>query len=257
MSFEGKIVIVSGAASGIGAATALEFAKLKASLVLVDRDNKGLLVTKSKCTDAGSPDVLELVVELRDLEQVKGIVKQTISHFGKLNVLCNVAGVLKSRSLENETPERYSELFDINTRHVFFLTQAAMPYLESSKGCIVNVSSINSTGQFPRSLAYSMTKSAIDQLTKTLAIEYAPRGVRVNAVNPGETSTNLLLNNYNQDPNKVKEHYNKCNDQLPMKSVCMPEDIANAIVFLSSVKARMITGQCLKVDGAESMCNNN
>lgn len=167
MSFTDKVVIVTGASSGVGAGAAAHFSKLGAKVVITGRNEDNLKETGSKCEG----EFLSIVADLNvEADRVK-IINETISKFGKLDVLVNNAGLGEAGTILTTTLEQYDKVMNTNVRSVFHLTQLATPHLIKTKGNIVNISSVAGPRQFPNLLSYCMSKAAIDQFTKCVALE--------------------------------------------------------------------------------------
>lgn len=245
-----KVTLITGASSGIGAATAILFSKLGAKLSLNGRNKDNLENVCKKCEEVSSSKYKPFLVigDLTKESDVKKLVEDTINKFGKLDILINNAGIIEFGTIENTSLEQYDRMFDINVRSIYHLTILATPYLVKSKGCVVNVSSVNGLRSFPGVLAYCMSKSAVDQFTRCVAIELAAKGVRVNAVNPGVTITELQKRGgLSEDAyNKFLEH-SKTTHALGRPG--NPEEVANAIAFLASDQASFMTGVTVPVDG--------
>jgi len=248
----GKVALITGASSGIGAATAKLFSKLGATVALTGRDEANLNKVGEQCTAGKKPLIIagDLVKEA----DTKRIMETTISHFGSLNVLVNCAGILELGNIENTTLEQYDRVFNINVRSMYHLTMLAVPHLVKTKGNIVNVSSVNGLRSFPNVLAYNMSKSAVDQFTRCVALELAPKQVRVNGVNPGVTITELQKRGgLNEEAYAKFLEHSKNTHALGRPGE--PEEVASAIVFLASDAASFITGATLPVDGGRhAMC---
>lgn len=190
--FVDKVILITGASSGIGAGTAEFLASKGAWLVLVGRNVENLKNVAAKCTPThGAPEPLQIIADVTDETDAKRIIDTTIEKFQKLNVLVNNAGILKRGTIENSTLADYDTVMNVNVRSIFHLTQLATPHLIATKGNIVNVSSVNGIRSFAGVLAYNMSKAALDQFTQCVALELADRGVRVNSVNPGVIVTNI------------------------------------------------------------------
>ncbi|GFS62552.1 3-oxoacyl-[acyl-carrier-protein] reductase FabG [Nephila pilipes] len=189
----GKVALITGASSGIGAGTAELFASQGCNLILTGRNSENLDKVVESCKKAGPKDVeiLKVIGDLTKEDDVKRIIEFTIDNFGKLDILVNNAGILLNGSVENCSLDTYDEVMNVNVRSVFLLTQLAIPHLKKNKGNIINVSSIAGLRSFPGIAAYCMSKAAIDQLTRCLALELAGDKVRVNAVNPGVIITEV------------------------------------------------------------------
>lgn len=167
MSFADKVVIVTGASSGIGAGAAIHLSKLGAKVVITGRNEENLKETAAKCQG----EILSIVADVNsELDRVK-IIDETVKKFGKIDVLVNNAGLGEAGNILTTTMEQYDKVMNTNVRSVFHLTQLATPHLIKTKGNIVNISSVAGPRQFPNILAYCMSKAAIDQFTKCVALE--------------------------------------------------------------------------------------
>lgn len=192
MGFSGKVVLITGASSGIGSGTAVYLAKLGASLVLTGRNAVNLNQTAMNCVrPAGVPEPLQIVSDITNEADVIRIVEETIRHFGRIDVLVNNAGVLQPGTIETATLQQYENVMNTNLRSVYHLTMLATPHLIKVKGNIVNVSSVNGIRACAGVLTYNVSKAGLDQLTRCTALELAAKGVRVNSVNPGLFRTDI------------------------------------------------------------------
>lgn len=254
MSLENKVVMVAGGSSGIGAGTAKHLATLKCRLALIGRNQSSLEEVAKVCKENGSPHVLVLVKDLADSNACKSAVEETVAHFQGLDVMINSAGILMNGSTETLSLEDYDKCMNINTRSAFVLTQASLPHLLKSKGNIVHVSSVTGIRAFPNVVAYNMSKAALDQLTRTCALEVASRGVRVNAVNPGVIVTEVHKRGGMND--KAYEAFLEHSKTThAMERVGTVDEVAKTIAFLASDDSSFITGQTLAIDGGRSvMC---
>lgn len=246
MSFEGKTILITGASAGIGAALADYFAKQGALLALVARNPEKCEKVLEKIKEAGIET--EPLVILADVSvDAERIISKTIEKYGRLDILINNAGYGNHATIETLKIDDFDSMFATNVRGVVELTQLAVPHLIESKGNVVNVSSVVSTHSFKNFLIYSMTKAALDQFTKCVALELSKYGIRVNSVNPGFIDTDF----HGVDRNS--EEYNalvEANNQIhPLGRVGKTEEVVNAIAFLASEKASFVTGEILLVDG--------
>lgn len=182
MSFVGKVALITGASSGIGAATAVRLAKQGASLALAGRNVASLTELAKKLDDKKHLIVAGDVTNESDTVE---IVNKTIERYGKLNVLVNSAGIIATGTIETTTLEQYDHVMNTNVRSIYHLAMLTVPHLIQTQGSIVNVSSVNGIRSFPGVLAYNLSKAAVDQLTRCVALELAAKNVRVNSVNPG------------------------------------------------------------------------
>jgi len=257
MAFCGKVVLVTGASSGIGAATARLLAGRGALLALAGRNTDSLQRTADQCVATeGASDAWPLTVagELTDEADAARLVERAAAEHGQLDVLVNCAGVLELGDWQTATLEQYDRIMAINTRGALQLSLLAAPHLVQTRGNIVNVSSVNGLRAFPGLLAYNMSKAAVDQLTRCLALELAPQQVRVNAVNPGVTVTELQKRG-GLDAAAYEAFLERSRSTHALGRPGQPEEAAAAIAFLASEEASFITGATLPVDGGRhAMC---
>lgn len=252
MSFSGKVVLITGASSGIGAATAVHLSKLGALLSLSGRKVENLNAVAAQCGGTKSSFVVAGdVTNERDNER---LIAETIKKYGKLDVLINNAGVLESGTIETTSLDQFDRVMNTNIRSIYHLTMLAVPHLIASGGNIVNVSSVNGIRSFPGVLAYNISKTAVDQFTRCVALELAAKHVRCNSVNPGVTVTNLHRNGGMNEETYAKflEHSKNTHALGRPGQV---DELAEAIAFLASDAASFITGANLPVDGGRhAMC---
>lgn len=248
MDFNDKVVLITGASSGIGAATAIYLSKLSAKLALVGRNEKNLKRIALYCEKSKGIKPIAITADLTSDVDAERVVNETIEHFGTLNVLLNNAGIIAMGGIKNSTMDSYDKVMATNMRSVYQITMLAVPHLIKSKGCIVNTSCIASTKPSTMALAYNTSKAALDQFTKCVALELAADGVRVNSVNPGFVKTNLLKDIGLNEEQLVHFGQNVVGN-MPLKRPVEADDVASLIAFLASDKARSITGTHHVVDG--------
>jgi NAD(P)-dependent dehydrogenase (short-subunit alcohol dehydrogenase family) len=180
------------------------------------------------------------------------IVEAAVSAFGGITTIVNAAGIIANGSIEHTSDAAWDEMLDINLRAPFRLMRAAIPHLKRSKGSIVNVSSVTGLRAFPGVLAYCVSKAGMDQLTRCAALEMAPHGVRVNAVNPGVTISNL-----HRRSGMTEEAYGaflqRSKDTHPLGRAGQPDEIADLIWFLASDQSGWITGETISIDGGRHL----
>ncbi|EWY36466.1 3-oxoacyl-ACP reductase [Skermanella stibiiresistens SB22] len=245
--FKGKTVIVTGAGSGMGAATALLFSAEGAAVVLAGR-TEGKLRNVAK--DMPSDRTLVHVTDVSDQTSVEGLIAAAVERFGRLDVLVNNAGVAPTGSITETPVEDWHAVMAIDVNGVFYGCRAAVPHLIETKGSIVNVSSVSGLGGDWNMSFYNAAKGAVTNFTRSLALELGSKGVRVNAVNPSLTVTDLTA-----DMKDDAELMAKFKERIALGRAAEPEDIAPVIVFLASDDARFITGVNLPVDGGLSASN--
>ncbi|VDO85936.1 unnamed protein product [Haemonchus placei] len=236
------VAIITGASSGIGRAAALLFAKNKYQLSLTGRNETALKEVAKECVGQGisENDVIISATDLAADNAPKTIVDNTIRKFEKIDSLVNSAGILRAGEVLNSDISVYDELFNVNVRCLVRLTREALPHIIKSKGTVVNVSSINGPCPFPGVTYYCMSKSAVDQFTKCLALEMAPHGVRVNAVKYVAVFVHIFP--IFLERSKTTHALGRPGD---------PKEVAEAILFLASERSSFTTGELLRVDAFE------
>ena len=244
MEFEGKIVLVTGATGGIGMATARKFAAAGAQVAATGR-------RADKLTALNVPSIRTYVADLVNPAETEGLVGQVLKDFGGVDILVNSAGIIASGTIEDTSLANYDAMMNTNVRSLFHLTQLTLPSIISRKGNIVNVSSVTGLRSFPGVLAYCISKAAVDQLTRCAALELAPKGVRVNAVNPGVVRSNLQKTGGMTD--EVYSGFLKRSQTThPLGRIGEPEEIADLILYLASPKAAWISGATYSIDGGRA-----
>uniref|UniRef100_A0A2A4JIX4 Ketoreductase domain-containing protein n=1 Tax=Heliothis virescens TaxID=7102 RepID=A0A2A4JIX4_HELVI len=238
MSFQNKVVLVTGSSSGIGAAIAIKFAEEGAKVAIVGRNQEKLNNVAKKC---GKP--LVLVADVTKEEDAKRIVDETVKVFGKLDVLVNNAGIGGSSSIKADNAiETFDKVMNTNLRAPVYLTHLAVPHLVKTKGNIINISSVAAMKILSADLfAYSTSKAALDHFSRAVALELAPSGVRVNTVNPGPVKTDII-ENMGASEKAQEAAYKHMEDMTALKRVSDPEEIGDLVLFLASDKAKAITG---------------
>jgi NAD(P)-dependent dehydrogenase (short-subunit alcohol dehydrogenase family) len=244
----GKVAVVTGAGRGIGQAIAVRFAAEGATVVAANRSvDQGDAIVEAIRAAGGEGAFVR--TDIRAPEDCARLVAETEERYGRIDVLCNNAGVGLLRTVVETTLDEYAYLMDTNVRGAFLLCKHAIPgMVERGAGAIVNMASVASFVGFERDAAYCASKGALLMLTRQLALEYARAGVRVNAICPGFVDTPELRHYCEQqaDPDAALA---ACNDAHPMGRVGRSEEIAAAAVFLASDDASFVTGASLVVDG--------
>ncbi|GAB4329151.1 MAG: 3-oxoacyl-[acyl-carrier-protein] reductase [Calditrichia bacterium] len=246
ITLKGKTAIITGATSGIGEATARRFAEMECRLFLTGRNSEKLKELKEELEK--KTDTAFLAGDITNTHFREKLIEAAVKKYGQLDILVNAAGIIATGTIENTSLEDFDYMMDINLRSVFHLIQLAIPYLEKRSGNIVNVSSVTGVRAFPGILAYCVSKAGVDQLTHAAALELAPKGIRINAVNPGVVVTNLHKAGGMNDEayQKFLEHSKTTH---PLGRVGKPEEIADLIAFLASDNAGWITGVSYSIDG--------
>ncbi|KYG66428.1 3-oxoacyl-ACP reductase [Bdellovibrio bacteriovorus] len=244
---KGRVVIVTGAGSGIGEATAKRFLKEGAKVAVCDKDFGKL---KKAFADYPPDSILLAETDVSREGLVESFVKQVMQKFDHIDVLVNNAGIYYEGTISETPTEQWRKVMDTDVDGVFYMSRACLPYLKKSKGNIINISSLSGLGGDPEAAAYNAAKGAITNLTRAMAIDHGKEGVRVNAICPTFTKTDLTADMF-----KDKELVKDMVDRIPMGRYGMPEDIASAVYLLASEDAHFITGVNLPVDGGAHASN--
>jgi meso-butanediol dehydrogenase/(S,S)-butanediol dehydrogenase/diacetyl reductase len=242
--FTNKVVIVTGAASGMGRASALRFGREGAKVWCADVNAEGVTETAAMINDAGGT-ARDSHFDVTDISQCQALVANVVEHFGGLDVLCNIAGLGGTTAVSEETEQHWKLTMDVNINGPFFLSQAALPHLLECKGNIVNISSTAGLIGQAYMASYCASKHALIGLTKSMAVEFGRKGLRINAICPGGTNT-AFLQGFDLPEN--------CEVDLLMRASLLPEyaeaeDIANMVCFVASSEATFVNGAILSVDG--------
>jgi len=246
--FANKVLLVTGASSGIGKATAMLCSKRGAQVAIVARRETELRSVAA----AMNPEMVEVIpADLRLEPDRQRVINTTLQRFGGIDVLVNAAGTIGFGSIENTTLDDWDKMLDINLRSLFRLTQLALPFIIERKGNIVNLSSVTGIRAFPGVLSYCVSKAGVDQLTHCAALELGPKGVRVNAVNPGVVVTNLHRAS-GMDEAAYQKFLEHSKTTHPIGRVGTAEEVAELILFLASDRAGWITGASFSIDGGRA-----
>jgi NAD(P)-dependent dehydrogenase (short-subunit alcohol dehydrogenase family) len=244
-----QCVLITGASSGIGKAAAERFAKAGATVALLARRGEQL---QALARTLPSGKALAIPVDLTNAQQVERAVTQAIERLGGLDVVVNAAGNLRAGSIETTTLEEWDATMSLNLRAMFQVMRLAVPHLKATRGNIVNVSSVNGMRSFAGVLAYNVSKAGVDHLTRCVALELAPYGVRVNAVNPGVTLTSL-----HRAGGMAEDAYaaflERSKTTHPLGRVGNATEVAELIFFLASENAGWITGATVSIDGGRHL----
>jgi NAD(P)-dependent dehydrogenase (short-subunit alcohol dehydrogenase family) len=250
-AFANKVAIVTGASSGIGRAAALALASAGASVAAVARDGSALERVVADCAHQGAATIA-IVSDLTSPSGPDDVVRATVSRYGALDVVVNAAGIIAMGATDNTPDDVWDRVMDLNVRAPFRVMRAAFPYLKERRGVVVNVSSVNGQRVFPNLAAYNTSKAAVDQLTRCAAIDWAPHGVRVNAVNPGVTVTNLHRRS-GMSEDAYAAFLARAKETHPLGRPGQAQEIAALILFLASDQAGWITGETIAIDGGRHL----
>jgi len=248
--FENKVALVTGAASGIGLASAQRLAREGARVFACDLNFEQLEQEMAKLVAEGHT-VRTHKLDVADSAACHAAVAAAVAQFGRLDVLCNIAGIGQFKSFDEISQAEWDKIMAVNVTGVFVLCQAAMPHLLASKGNIVNMSSSAGVVGVPYNAAYCASKGAVLMLTKSLSSEFAARGVRVNAICPGGVNT-PLSRGFNESMPKDMDA-NLMMRVFPLTPFnAEPEEIAAAVAYLASDEARFVTGIGFSIDGGQT-----
>ncbi len=248
MEFSGKVVLITGSASGFGRVLAYEFAKQGASLILSDVSEAAGKAVAAEINAADGKAIFTKC-DVSNAEQVKTMVELGVATFGKLDICINNAGIagnsLRTKTHEF-TEETWDQVMDINAKGVWLCMKYELPHLLANKGgVVVNIASVAGLLAVPGNVAYAASKHAVIGISKTAAIEYANKNIRVNAVCPAFTDTAMVQNSIMQD----QEYGQKLVMLNPMRRLGQPEEVTSVIMFLCSEKNSFMNGQAIAVDG--------
>ncbi|MCY3578591.1 MAG: SDR family NAD(P)-dependent oxidoreductase [bacterium] len=242
MRFAGKVALITGAGSGIGQATAVRLAEEGAIAVGSDINAAGLEETAGMIGEGA--DFRSAVSDVRSRDACHELVASVVAEHGRLDVLCNIAGVARGHRVGDVDQEVWDLIFGVNVEGVFWMSQAALPHLEQSSGCIVNMASNAGLMGQAYTVPYCASKGAVIQITKAMAMETTRTGVRINAIAPGGVETNLAVSfGFPDNPDmELMGRY------MGMRGMSQADDIASAVAYLASDEAHRIHGAVLSID---------
>jgi NAD(P)-dependent dehydrogenase (short-subunit alcohol dehydrogenase family) len=241
-----KIALVTGGGSGLGLAIAEKFAQNGITTIIAGRDEEKLNAAKEKI---GS-NCFVMPCDLSNLASIPAFVEKLVAQFGQIDILVNNAGINMKKEFTEVTDEDFQLVLTTNLCAVFALSREVVKQmLTKGAGCIINISSMAAQYGLPKVIAYSASKTAIDGMTRAMAVELSPKGIRVNAIAPGFIYTPMTDKALNSDPERKAKVFGR----TPMGHMGQPADIADAAYFLASDGAKYITGAVLPVDGGNSI----
>jgi NAD(P)-dependent dehydrogenase (short-subunit alcohol dehydrogenase family) len=248
LSLDGKIAMVTGAASGIGRGIALRAAEMGGAVVLLDIDQEQGLATAEAITNMGRKSLF-LRCDVRSAENCRRAVEQTIEHFGRIDILCNNAGIVIRKSVVDLHEDEWDLALAVTLKSVYLLSREAIPHMiRGGGGAIINTGSGWALKGGPQAASYCAAKGGVLNLTRAMAIDYGKHGIRVNCVCPGDVDTPMLRSECQQlgeSPDRFMREAGK----RPIARVGTTDDVANAVLFLASEMSAWITGTHLVVDG--------
>jgi 2-deoxy-D-gluconate 3-dehydrogenase len=244
----GKVALITGAREGIGYAIAVALASAGARVAVTSRSVDGLGPVTQAVSAAGS-EAFGIALEVRDLKQVRGAVDAAAEHFGGLDILVNNAGIAIRADSLAYTEDAFDEVVDVNLRATFFAAQAAAPHMIArGGGRIINLSSVFAHAALPKRAVYAATKAGLEQMTKILAVEWAPNNILVNCVAPGTVATPTRAHLF-PTPEALAERLRS----IRVGRLGVPEDVAPAVLLLASRGGDFITGATIQIDGGMAL----
>jgi len=241
-----KLAIITGGGSGIGLAISEKFTREGYRTVIIGRDSQKL----NNARELLGENCIPVQGDLSDLKTIPGLIGDIISRYGDIDVLVNNAGINHKKDFTEVTDEEFQQVITTNLSSVFSVSREVVKQmLKQGNGAIINISSMAAQYGLPKVIAYSASKTAIEGMTRAMAVELSPKGIRINAIAPGFIVTAMTDKALNSDP----ERKSKVFSRTPMGFMGQPGDIADAAFFLSSDAAKYITGVVLPVDGGNSI----
>lgn len=246
--FSGKRVLITGGTSGMGEASALSFASAGARVVISGRnhDRARTIISNSKRM-AGT--VAFVGGDIGERRKCDLIVTEAVGILGGLDILVNSAGVIHHATAEETTDEQWLETMNVNVNGMFYICRAALPHLKSSQGTIINIASDAALTGSRHLTAYCASKGAVLQMTRAMALDYAPAGIRIVPICPGDVDTPMLRGEFSDRGLDAEAGLRESAEAVPLNRVCTAQEVADLVLFASSDSARFITGFPLVLDG--------
>jgi NAD(P)-dependent dehydrogenase (short-subunit alcohol dehydrogenase family) len=241
-----KVAIITGGGSGIGLAIAEKFVSAGIQTVIVGRDEQKLNTAKAQLGELCYP----MPCDISNLSSIPSFVEKIIAQFGQIDILVNNAGINMKKDFTEVTDEDFQSVITTNLTSVFVMSREVVKQmLKQGTGSIINISSMAAQYGLPRVIAYSASKTAIDGMTRAMAVELSPKGIRINAIAPGFIETAMTAKALNSDPERKAKVFGR----TPMGFMGQPSDIGDAALFLATDASKYITGVVLPVDGGNSI----
>jgi NAD(P)-dependent dehydrogenase (short-subunit alcohol dehydrogenase family) len=241
-----KVAIVTGGGSGLGFAIAQKFTENDITTIIAGRDIEKLNKAKEQLGEL----CFAMPCDVSDLKTIPPFVQNVLEKFGQIDILVNNAGINQKKDFTEVTDEEFQNILTTNVTAVFSISREVVKYMLTKKsGCIINISSMAAQYGLPKVIAYSASKTAIDGMTRAMAVELSPNGIRVNAIAPGFIYSAMTEKALNSDPERKAKVFGR----TPMGHMGQPEDIGNAALYLASDAAKYVTGVVLPVDGGNSI----
>ncbi|XP_054166157.1 3-oxoacyl-[acyl-carrier-protein] reductase FabG-like [Oppia nitens] len=256
--FSGKVVLITGSSSGIGAATAVQFAKSGANVVITGRRSDKLAEVAKQCSSVSPKQLptLEVVGDLTNDEDIKRLVETTIRHFGRLDILVNNAGGLTESQLnDSDFYQKFQNEMQLNLNSMVLLTHLSVDHLAKTRGNIVNISSVAGLRALTTNSAYCMAKCSVDMFTKCCAAELGSKHIRVNVINPGPIKTLALTTSHGMTIEQNDALFDKIGSLTPVGRAGLAHEVADTVLYLASDHSRFVTGAQLIIDGGMVAAN--
>lgn len=248
INLEGKVAIVTGSSSGIGREIAILFSEMGAILSLLDVDEKKGRELEEEIKKRGG-EALFIKGDVSSSKDCEESVRKTIEKYGKIDILCNSAGIIVRKNVIDTTEEEWDRVINVNLKGIFLMCHYALPFMiRNGGGSIINIGSGWSLKGGPSAVAYCASKAGVLNMTRAMAIDHGKDNVRVNCVCPGDTETEMLIKECHQLKMDYEEFIMEARKR-PISRIGKPEDVAYAVLFLASELSSWITGTCILVDG--------